>query len=568
MHDALLVRVLEGAGDLAAIADRLRLAKAALRLQQLAHGEPVHVLHHQEVVALVLASVVDSDDVRVLQPGDDARLALDAIDQLARARAGNGVAQDLHCDPAGKPLVLREPYFGHAARAEQPLEAVSSVYEIRSLQSAMTLRAAGRGFVSRERNIELGFVLASAAFAVVAWRALDAAAFAMPANSGRMLTQFLVAGLAGHVGIRIFAPRAAPQVYGAALVLSAIGLAFVLRLTPELGQEQANWIALGVVLMVASAGASRRYRLLRGYRYTAALLALALLVVTGLFGTTVNGARLWLSIGGHSVQSTELIKLFMLVFLAGFLADEAAVLSAGRLRFGGRTYSALPYVVPLLLTWLMAMAALALLKDLGSIALLLLLAISALYVATGRAWFVVAGAGLLALTALAGYFAFDHVRERIDVWRSPFAEEQAAGYQTVQSLYAIQAGGITGEGLGMGQPGSIPAAETDYVFSAIGEELGLAGAVGVVMVYAVLLFAGLRVALECPDNYGRLLAASASFLVAIQAAIIIAGNLRLIPTTGITLPFVSYGGSSLIVNFILAGLLLGISSVSAEQRQR
>ncbi|KAA0233936.1 FtsW/RodA/SpoVE family cell cycle protein [bacterium] len=433
---------------------------------------------------------------------------------------------------------------------------------------AMTLRAAGRGFASRERNVELALALAGCAFAVLAWRALDAAAFEMPANSGRILTQFLVAGIAGHVGMRFVAPHAAPQVYPAALLLSAVGLVFVLRLAPELGQEQVNWICLGTALMVVSAWAGRRhYRQLRQYTYTAALAAIALLVVTGLFGTTVYGARLWLTFGGHSVQSTELIKLFMLVFLAGFLADEAAVLAAGRLPFAGRTYSALPYVAPLLLTWLMTMAALALLKDLGSIALLVLLAIGALYVATGRFRFVLAGAALLFLTALAGYFAFDHARARIDVWRDVFADEQASGYQTAQSLYAIQAGGITGEGLGMGDPQLIPAAETDYVFSAIGEELGLAGAIGLVMVYVVLLFAGLRVALRCPEGFGRLLAASASLLIAIQAAIIICGNLRLIPTTGITLPFVSYGGSSLVVNFVIAGLLAGISSASSPRVQ-
>ncbi len=433
----------------------------------------------------------------------------------------------------------------------------------------MTLRPAGRAIASRERNTELALVLASGAFAAVAWRSLAAAEFAMPANSGRILTQFLISGFVGHAGLRIVAPRAGPHLYAAALLLAAVGLAFVVRLAPGQGQEQANWITVGTGLMVFTAwGSSRHYRKLRQFTYTAALAAIALLVITGVFGTTVNGARLWLSLGGHTVQSTELIKLFMLVFLAGFLADEAAVLSAGRLRFGGRTYSALPYVAPLLLTWLMTMAALAMLKDLGSIALLVLLAMSALYVATGRVRFVLAGAALLALTAVAGYAMFDHARARIDVWRNPFADEQAAGYQTVQSLYAIEAGGITGEGLGMGEPQGIPAAETDYVFSAIGEELGLAGAAGVIMVYLVLLFAGLRVAMRCPEAYGRLLAASASLLIAIQAAIIIAGNLRLIPTTGITLPFVSYGGSSLLVNFVIVGLLAGISSAYAPPGQR
>jgi cell division protein FtsW len=177
----------------------------------------------------------------------------------------------------------------------------------------------------------------------------------------------------------------------------------------------------------------------------------------------------------------------------------------------------------------------------------------------------VVGAVLLALTGAAGYVAFDHARTRIDVWRDPFAHENTAGYQTVQSLYAFEAGGITGEGLGRGQPEVIPAAPTDYIFSAIGEELGLAGAAGVVMLYGAFVVAGLRVAAGARDDFSRLLACCVALLIGIQAAVIIGGNLRLIPTTGITLPFVSYGGSSLVVNFALLGLLLGISDRGAQR---
>jgi cell division protein FtsW (lipid II flippase) len=207
-----------------------------------------------------------------------------------------------------------------------------------------------------------------------------------------------------------------------------------------------------------------------------------------------------------------------------------------------------------------AIAALALLRDLGSIALLLLLVMGSLYVATGRLRFVAGGLALLAFTGVFGYFAFSHVQARVDVWLHPYEDAAGVGYQTVQSIYAIQAGGVTGEGLGLGQPDAIPAATTDYIISAIAEELGLAGATGVVLLYVVLLFAGLRIALDARDDYGRLLAASIAMLIAIQAAVIIAGNLRVIPTTGITQPFVSYGGSSLVINYALVGLLLGISN--------
>ncbi|MGE5596153.1 MAG: FtsW/RodA/SpoVE family cell cycle protein, partial [Hyphomicrobiales bacterium] len=406
---------------------------------------------------------------------------------------------------------------------------------------------------------------ASVAFLAVAWQALEVAAVPMPADPGRILTQFVVVALAGHAGLRIFAPKASPLPFTTAMLLSAVGLAFVARLVPEVAQDQVNWITIGVALMLIAAAFSRHYLFLRNYKYTAAVAALALLFFTGVFGESINGARLWVNIAGQSVQTTELIKVFLVIFLAGYLADEASVLAMPRLRFGGRSYSMLPYLVPLVLTLLFAIGALALLKDLGSIALLLLLAVSGLYIATGRILFVLGGIVLLAVTGAFGYLAFDHVQTRIDVWLDPHETAQSTGYQTLQGIYAIQAGGVTGAGLGLGDPDVIPAAQTDYIFSAIGEELGLAGALGVVMLYVLLLFAGLRVSLEVPDAYGSLLSACIAMLIAIQAAVIIAGNLRIIPTTGITLPFVSYGGSSLVVNFVLIGVLLGISDAARRR---
>jgi len=423
------------------------------------------------------------------------------------------------------------------------------------------------GAVSGRRNAEAMLVLLSAGFLALAWRALEAAGFDFPTGSGRILTQFLfVAGL-GHVALRIVAPRAAPVPYAAAIMLTAVGLAFVTRLSPPSAQAQANWAVVGVALMAGGALAARRFDELRRWKYSAAVLAVVVLIATGLFGETRGGARLWVTIAGQTVQTTEIIKLFVVVFLAGYLADEGAVLSLPRMRFGGRTYSALPYLAPLVLTLVAALAALALLKDLGTIAILLLLTMAVLYVATGRVSFVVGGLLLLAATGAFGYVAFDHAQTRIDVWLDPYEDPDVTGYQTLQGIYAIQAGGVTGEGLGLGEPDIVPAVQTDYIFSAIAEELGLAGAMGVAMLYLVLLIAGLQVALDSPSGYGRLLASAIALLIAIQAAVIIAGNLRIIPTTGITLPFVSYGGSSLVVNFLMVGMLLGISEASARERR-
>ena len=427
----------------------------------------------------------------------------------------------------------------------------------------MTLQVAA-GLRSGERNAELLLLAASAAFIVVAERALDGAAVTVPDGFRGILTQFIVVMILGHVGLRVLAPHASRIPYAVAMLLTALGLAFVARLSPDTAQDQALWVMLGVFAMLAGAVVGRRYRILRSYRYTSALVAVALLFATGIFGETINGARLWINVAGQTIQTTELIKVFMLLFLAGYLADSAGVLSAPRLTFGGRSYSSLPYLIPLALTLLVAILALGLLKDLGTIALLLFVTIGTLYVATGRLLFVLGGIALLAFTAALGYQMFDHVETRIDVWLNPFDDPEGSGYQTAQALYAIQAGGVTGEGLGRGTPDVIPAVPTDYIFSAIGEELGLAGALGVVLLFVLLLFSGLRIAVRAPDDYGRLLAFSIALLIGVQAFVIIAGNLGLIPTTGITLPFVSYGGSSILVNFVLVGLLLGISDVSGE----
>lgn len=411
--------------------------------------------------------------------------------------------------------------------------------------------------VARERNLELALILGSLAFVLLALRSLDAAAFVLPANSSRIVTQFVVSALAGNLALRVLAPRALSQAYAVALFLAAVGLAFVIRLAPDSAQDQANWISVGIVAFAVFCWLGTRAELLLRYTYTAGAAALGLLVFTGLFGTTINGARLWIVIGGQTVQTTEIIKLLLLVFLAGYLSQHGAVLATPSFRIGQRTYSNLPYLLPLVGLLFAAVATLALLKDLGSIALLVLLSVAMLYVATGRVRYLAWGAALLVLTAAAGYFAFTHAQVRIDTWLDPEADPGGAGYQTMQATYAIQAGGITGAGLGRGEPDSIPAAVTDYVFSAVAEELGLAGAGALVLLYLALLYAGLRGALAAGDRNRQYLCSGAAMLLAIQAGVIIAGNLRLIPTTGITLPFVSYGGSSLVVNFALIGLMLG-----------
>ncbi len=433
------------------------------------------------------------------------------------------------------------------------------VDDLSGVHSVTTLRQAGRAVTSADRNLELILLSASIGFLWLAWQALDRSGSEVPANFASILTQFLVVAGLGHLGLRLVAPHATGQAYASAMLLAAVGLAFVARLQPTVANDQSVWITLGVGLMVASAWATRWLPLLRELKYTCAFAAGLLLAITGLFGTTINGARLWITIGGQTIQTTELIKVFLLAFLAGYLADHGGMLAASRLRFANRTYSALPYLVPLGIAWALTLLAIAWLRDLGAIALLLLLAMTALYVATGRLRFVLGGVAVLVLTGILAYYAFDHAQQRIDIWLDPFSDAGAGGYQTVQSLYAFQAGGVTGEGLGLGSPDVIPASHTDYIFAAIGEELGAAGALGVVMVFAILVVVAFRVSVSARNDFESYLAAFTGLLIGIQALVIIAGNLRLVPTTGITLPFVSYGGSSLLVNFVLLGMLIGIS---------
>jgi peptidoglycan glycosyltransferase len=365
-----------------------------------------------------------------------------------------------------------------------------------------------------------------------------------------------------HAAIRLVAPRARPEPLPVVALLALLGIVMVSRLARDSAEQQANWLAVGFIACTAGLIAGRTPQRLRSLTYTSGLLAVLVLVATGLFGETINGARLWVRVAGQSVQTTEFIKAFLVLFLAGYLADAGGALSRPLTRFHAAFKTGAVYVLPLALVLAGAMLALALLRDLGSIALLLLLAVALVYVATGRAELAVIGAGLVVATGVIGSVVFDHVQARVDAWLDPGADPAGTGYQALQATYAIHAGGILGEGLGRGMPTVVPASSTDYVFVAVAEELGMAGAAGVALAYLAFLHAGLRIAAEARDSYTRLLAAAVSLLIAIQAAVIIGGNLRLIPTTGITLPFVSYGGSSLVVNLGLVGLLLGLSHTS------
>jgi len=332
-------------------------------------------------------------------------------------------------------------------------------------------------------------------------------------------------------------------------------------LDSKLALEQLLWITVAAAAFVLVALLVRNYELLAQYKYTLGIVALLLLGSTMVFGTEVNGARLWLEIGSLHFQPSELAKVLLVIFLAAFFAEKHEVLSISTHRVLGVPVPEIKYFVPILLMWGVSVFIMIFQKDLGSSLLFFGIFICILYVATARKTYVLLGACLFALGAFLCYLAFAHVQVRVLTWLHPFnpATIQKASYQISQSLFALSSGGLSGSGLGLGYPKFIPSVTTDFIFSAVGEELGLLGAAAVVMMYIVFVARGIKVALRQRDDFGKLLALGLTSVVALQAFIIMGGVTRLIPLTGITLPFMSYGGSSLLANFLLLALLLVLS---------
>jgi cell division protein FtsW (lipid II flippase) len=300
---------------------------------------------------------------------------------------------------------------------------------------------------------------------------------------------------------------------------------------------------------------------LKRYKYTFAALGIGLVLITMVFGIDPNGsgARLWLGFGELLFQPSEILKILLVFFVASYLDDKRELLSVHLTRIGSFELPPIPYLMPLLLMWGLSVLLLIGQKDLGPTFLLFGVFLGMLYAASSRSIYVWAGLILLVIAAYGSYHVFSHAHNRIDVWLDPWSDPQNRGYQVIQGLVALASGGVFGVGLGFGYPLLIPAVHTDFPFAAIGEEMGLLGTMGVVLLYLVLTYRGMKTAVEASDSFDQLVALGLTITVGLQAIIIIAGNLKLIPLTGITLPFVSYGGSSLASNFIILGLLLRIS---------
>jgi cell division protein FtsW (lipid II flippase) len=375
----------------------------------------------------------------------------------------------------------------------------------------------------------------------------------------------------GYVGcwlvMRRYARGADPVLFPIGGLLAGLGFAVIFRLDGGLAAEQATWLMVALVAFVVTLVLIRDDRQLEGLTYTIGLVALVLLilpVVPGI-GTTINGARLWIRIGELTFQPSELGKVLMVLFLASYLTAKRELLSEGVGRFG------LPRVKdlgPMLLAWGASLVVLFAEKDLGASLLYFGIFVVMLWLATGRLSYLAIGILLFAAGAFAGYLVFGHVQLRVDYWMHaidpgrPF--EQGYG-QLAQGWFGMASGGLVGAGLGQGSPWLIPYAETDFIFAAIGEELGFLGTAAVLLLYVALIGRGMRIAMSRTDPYGKLLAAGLTTIFALQTFVIVGGVTRLIPLTGITLPFVSYGGSSLVSNFIILALLVRVSAGAYER---
>ncbi len=424
------------------------------------------------------------------------------------------------------------------------------------------------------RNAEAALLVAAALLAAMGVALVNFAGGAgFDAQVALTFLVFLVGFGVVHGALRRWAPEGNPYLFPIAAFLTAIGFTEIYRLDHRLASLQ-RWS-----LLVAAVGAALVLFLLRDegvivlrrfrYLFLAAAVALLLLPLLPeswpLRGAEVNGSRLWvrleLPFGPRtlSFQPGELAKVFLVVFLASYLADRHLAMAATGRRIGPFGFPQLRRIGPILVAAAASFAVLVYQRDLGASLLLFTLFVTMIYVATGRAAYLFAGALLAAGGGFAAYRLFDHVQQRVFSLLHPFADFTGAGYQIAQSLFAMGSGSLTGSGLGLGRPDLIPAASTDFIFAAVAEEMGFAGSVAVLTGFALLIAAGFGIALRARDVFRKFLAAGLTIVIGVQAIIIIAGVLRLFPVTGITLPFMSYGGSSLLANFVLVALLVRTS---------
>ena len=435
----------------------------------------------------------------------------------------------------------------------------------------------------RPRGRESALLAVAAVTLAVGWIGL-ASTQAGRATIGdpALLVSYLAAAAGVHL-LFIATGRRTDQVLLPVVVLmGGISLLFMARLPPGLVTQDAGpfgtltlaplqltWLLLSLAVIAVLAVAVRNDTWLRNYKYTWAAAGVTLLLLVFLFGQEVNGVRLTLRVGPVAGQPSELLKIILVVFLAGYLAENRALLAGTSLRVGPVDLPPLAYLLPMLAMWGIALAVVVVQRDLGAALLFFAVFLGLLYAATQRTSFVALGLLLAVVGSVLLYEVEPTVQVRVAIWLDPFAQALGNGFQIVRGLYAFGRGGLLGTGLGAGLPSpdgtlAVPALPTDYVFAGLAEELGAAGALALVGLYLVIAERGLRIAARGADDFRALLAAGLTLVLVLQAALIMAGNLKLVPLTGVTLPFLAYGGSSLLGSGICIGLLLALSDAGVE----
>lgn len=381
---------------------------------------------------------------------------------------------------------------------------------------------------------------------------------------------WLFAALGGQWVLNRFLPRRDPLLFPLVMFLSAWGLILIDRLAPNFSDRQTIWLLISVAAMLLTATFPHVLRWLRAYRYLILIGGIVLLVSTIILGRNPSGIesapQLWLGIGNVFFQPSEALKVILVAFLSSYLAEQYPALRTPRLKGLGSERAWLnPRILgPILLMWGLSVLLVVWQRDLGTAALFFAVFLILLYVASGQTIILLGGLGLLAIAGVAAYFYADVVALRVDIWLNPWPESDGRAFQIVQSLMAFAAGGIWGDGIGQGSPGYIPVVHSDFIFSALAEEYGLLGICAVIAAIAIFVMRALRIALQHQNRpFYALLTIGLSMLIAVQSLLIMAGVLKLLPLTGVTLPYMSYGGSSLLASYVILGLLLRLSAEAA-----
>ena len=408
--------------------------------------------------------------------------------------------------------------------------------------------------MSSRRNTEL-FLLISAAFPVVLLYAMYVitTGTALTFQTLAVPIGLFAAFAAAHIAVRILAPGADPAILPVVFLLSGVGITFVTRVKPELAMNQLIILFASIVLMVITLALVKNLDVVKKYKYSLGAIGILLLLLPIFIGTEIYGSKLWITIGGFSIQPGEFAKVFIVLFLAGYLAENRELLSISNHEVLGFKVPRLKLLLPLFVVWGICMLIVAFERDLGSAVLFYTIFLLMLYVATGRISYVVIGFALLAAGGFGAYKVMSHVQTRFQIWLDPFADPSGDGYQLVQSLFSLADGGLVGTGIGKGMPTLIPIVESDFIFSAIGEEMGLLGGAAVLFLFMLFAVRGLTTAARAKSDLAAFCASGLTAAISFQAFLIVGG---VTPLTGVTLPFMSQGGSSLLSSFIIVALLL------------